>query len=250
MDVLHQSLGTWVKCVDAFVTPSDFTRTKYIAAGWPADKLRVKYNTVGETRSPSQDARRGFVCVSRFSPEKGIDVLLEAWHRAFPQGGEGLALVGSGVSEHRLRSMASAIPGVSFHGQVPPARAVDLLARCRAAVIPSRCYESFSRVVAESFSVGTPVIASSVGALAELVSDGTNGLLSEPGEPAPLAKNLGLLSNSDALVNQFGRAARVTFEERFHPDVTTARLLSIYKIAADSPRSSGRSESPRHMQEV
>ncbi len=229
MDALHHLVGTWLRCVDVFITPSEFTRSKYIEAGWPPEKLVVKYNTVAETLFPRQAHPRGFVCVSRLSPEKGVNVLLEAWRQAFPDGGEGLQIVGSGDSEARLRTAAAGLPGVSFRGQLPRSHVMQLLAQCRAAVIPSLCYETFSRVAGEAFSAGTPVIASRIGALAEIVSDGENGLLTEPGAPSDVTRGLSLIATSDQLTRTLGKRARCHFERKFDPAVTTARLLSIYE---------------------
>ncbi len=233
MDAFHRSIGTWSACVDAFITPSEFTRGKYIEAGWSPDKLFVKYNTVVRREAPDEGCRKGFVCVSRLSDEKGVDVLLEAWQDAFPDGSEGLSIIGSGPAQDRLASYAATIPGVAFLGQIPRHDVVELLSRTRAAVIPSLCYETFSRVVAEAFSVGTPVIASRVGALAEVVTDGEDGLLTEPGSKTDLARALRVLETSSERVCTFGQQARATFEAKFAPEVTTARLLSLYRDAAE-----------------
>lgn len=229
MNALHHFIGTWLKCVDVLITPSEFARSKYVEAGWPPEKLVVKYNTVAGTPLPRHADPKGFVCVSRLSDEKGVDVLLEAWTRAFPDGGEGLQLVGSGDSEARLRIAAAGAPGVSFRGQLPQTDVRQLLARCRAAVVPSLCYETFSRVVGEAFSLGTPVIASRIGALAEIVNDGENGLLIKPGDPRDIARGLTQIATSDELTHTLGRCARGDFEKKFDPAVTTARLLSIYE---------------------
>jgi hypothetical protein len=65
MDGLHGALRTWTRCVDTFIVPSDFTRTKYVEAGWPPDKFAVKYNTALDPGRPDAELRQGFVYVGR-----------------------------------------------------------------------------------------------------------------------------------------------------------------------------------------
>jgi glycosyltransferase involved in cell wall biosynthesis len=204
-------------------------RSKYVEAGWPGERMVVKYNTVAARPRPRHKRPTGFVCVSRLTQEKGIDVLLEAWRRAFPDGGEGLQIVGSGEHENALKGIAADIEGVCFRGQLPMGDVMQLLAECRASVIPSLWYEPFGRVTVEAFSAATSVIASRIGALPEIVRNGENGILVEPGSPSELAQALKNLAGSDRLTQELGERARSDYEANFAPPVTTAKLLSIYE---------------------
>ena len=232
---LHRLLGTWVRCVDIFIAPSGFTRAKYIEAGWPPEKLVVKYNTVAAASNERDPNPRGFVCVSRLTREKGVAVLLDAWRAAFPDGGEGLEIIGSGDSEAVLRQTAETIRGVSFRGQLPREDVMRALGRARAAVMPSLCYEVFPQVIGEAFASGTPVIASRIGALAEVVNEGANGLLAQPGSSADTSRALTLIAGSDDLTRVLGHGAREQFQKKFNPVVTTAQLISIYEAPVKRP---------------
>jgi glycosyltransferase involved in cell wall biosynthesis len=231
MDTLHRLVGTWRRCVDVFITPSQFVRSKYVEAGWPPERIFVKHNTVLEAPPAKSRVPRGFVCISRLSPEKGVSILLEAWQQAFPDGGEGLQIAGSGDAEVELRKIAAPIRGVEFRGQLPRDDVMKLLAKSRAAVIPSLWSEPFGRVVAESFCAGTPVVASRIGALGEIVDHGKNGLLVPPGSPADLAAALETIGSSNQLTLELGERARTDYELKFDPTVTTDRLISIYEAA-------------------
>ena len=90
-DALHSAIGTWSTAVDTYITPSEFARSRYLKAGWPADRIVVKYNTAPDPGTPRPAYDGGFVCLSRLAPEKGVDVLLEAWAQAFPDGGAAAA---------------------------------------------------------------------------------------------------------------------------------------------------------------
>ncbi|HYX84814.1 MAG TPA: glycosyltransferase family 4 protein [Gaiellales bacterium] len=227
-DALHSAIGTWSRAVDTYITPSEFARSRYVKAGWAADRVVVKYNTAPDpgAREPSRDG--GFVCLSRLAPEKGVDVLLDAWGQAFPTGDARLRVVGAGELDSALRSRAARLVGVEFTGQVPRERGLEILADARALVIPSRWYEVFPRIVAEAYALGVPVIASRLGSLAEIVADDRTGLLVDPGDPANLARALRTLAEDAELARRLGVEARRAYERNLSPEATTDRLLEIY----------------------
>jgi glycosyltransferase involved in cell wall biosynthesis len=231
MDALHRVLRTWQRCVDVFVFPSQFARAKYVEAGWPSAKLVVKYNTTLDDAAGRVDGHAGFACISRLTGEKGVDVLLDAWPRAFPEGSQSLRIVGSGDQEAALRTAACRAAGVDFSGRLGRAETLDVLARSLALVVPSRSYEVFPRVVVEAYALGVPVIGARLGALAEIVEDETTGLLFEPGSAEDLADALERLKASPGLAATLGRNARRAYETRFSPEQTTQRLLAIYDAA-------------------
>lgn len=222
-NALHELAGTWLRCVDLFVVPSEFARCKYVEAGWPESRIVVKHNTV-----PVSDVEllRGrwhgsFAYVGRFEPEKGSDLLLAAWADAFPEGGPGLRVIGSSA-------VAVAPRGVELYGRVDRSRALELLAGARALIVPSRLYEVFPRVIVEAYALGVPVIASRIGPLPELVEHGRTGLVFDAKEPAELAEVLRVLARSDGLSRALGAGGRHAYETTFSPARTTARLLEIY----------------------
>jgi glycosyltransferase involved in cell wall biosynthesis len=231
MDVLHGALETWRRCVDVFVCVSEFMRSKYVQAGWSADRLVVKYNTVPTPQVPPIAASGGFVCLSRLTAEKGVDVLLEAWGQAFASGQSQLLIAGSGADEAKLRQRAERLRGVTFGGFMPREVAMQALAGAQAAIVPSLCAETFSRVVAEAFSVGVPVIASRIGALPEIIDHGRTGLLVEPASPAALADALRLIADSDVFRRSLGSQARRAFHVRFSPDAGARKLIDLYAAA-------------------
>jgi glycosyltransferase involved in cell wall biosynthesis len=230
-DALHSAIGTWSSAVDTYITPSEFARSRYVKAGWPADRIAVKYNTAPDPGAPRRAHDGGFLCLSRLYPEKGVDVLLDAWGRAFPGGGERLRVVGSGELDAELRRRAEPLAGVEFTGQLPRDEGLRILSEARALIIPSRWYEVFPRIVAEAYALGIPVVASRLGSLAEIVHDGETGILFDPEDADGLAQALRRLAGDPAEARRLGEQARLEYERNLTPRATVERLLQIYSPA-------------------
>jgi len=228
---LHGRLRTWQTCVDRLIAVSAYQREKYIEAGWPGEKIRVKHNTVLQPPAPTGRPGSAFLCMSRLSAEKGVDVLLEGWRRAFSDGTPSIRLAGSGDQASRLRAEYGGLPGVVFLGQLDRVALFEELSRARAVVVPSRWYEGSPRAVVEAYAAGVPLVASRVGSLTELVEDGVTGLLAAPGDPDELAGALRRLADSDELAARLGEGARARYERSYSPDVTVRELLAIYREA-------------------
>ncbi len=231
-DAVHSRIGTWRSAVDLYLTPSAFTRAQYVAAGWPADRIAVKHNVVTEPSVSRAAPGRGFLCLARLSPEKGVSRMLEAWQRAFPDGGEGLSVVGSGELESQLRSTFDSSHGIEFLGQRSREEVWTMIARARAVIVPSVWYEVFGRTAAEASAAGVPVLAARIGGLPEVVEDGVSGLLFEPDEQQSMAAGLLRLAGDDELCRRLGAAGRKRYEERFSPQATTEGLVAQYRRAA------------------
>jgi glycosyltransferase involved in cell wall biosynthesis len=231
MDGVHTWLRTWHRCIDRLIVLSSFARGKYIEAGWPETKLRIKYNTIADTDLPARRLGHHFLSLSRLDREKGVDVLLEGWHRAFPDGDPPLRIAAGGDDRNELEARYGALRGVRFLGQLDRPNVLELLSTARALVIPSRCYEGFPRVIVEAYAAGVPVVASDIGSLTELVDDHETGLRVRVDDQDDMARALRELAASDDLVALLGRGARAAYERRCSPDVTMAELFCIYREA-------------------
>jgi len=211
----------WNRDVHRFIALSEFQRSKYVAAGFPADRITVKPNFVPAFDGELPSERRGALFVGRLSPEKGVDFLLEAWRRLphIP-----LTIVGGGPERGRLEAIAPR--NVTFTGAVSPASVRTWMLQSAALIVPSQWYEPFGLVVAEAFALGLPVIASRIGALPELVKSGATGVLFEPGNKQDLVD---AVSSSLSGPPRFDAGViRREHSERFSPQVNLARLEGVY----------------------
>jgi glycosyltransferase involved in cell wall biosynthesis len=225
----HRIAGTWRNSVDRYVFPSAFARSLYLQAGWAPERLVVKPNTAPEPGLRREGSGHGFVALSRFSQEKGLDTLLDAWRDS--EIDEPLTLIGSGELDADLRTRAGDLANVEFLGQLSHRDALERLAGARALVVPSRWFEVFPRTIVEAYALGVPVVASRIGSLADVVDDGVTGLLVEPGSAWSLCTALRALAADDARTAQLGTQARRRYDDELAPGPTTRRLLEIYEDA-------------------
>ncbi len=128
--------------------------------------------------------------VGNLSPVKGFDILLEAMK--ILGNGYRLTLVGDGQERTRLETIAAeAQLQVNFTGALAPDKLPEILKRAHLFCLPSRS-ESFGIAALEALGCGTPVVASRVGGLPEIIIQGKNGFLFTPGNARELAHNINL----------------------------------------------------------
>lgn len=224
MLLLHRALGTWQHGVDRYIALNDFCRDRFIAAGLPGERIAVKPNFVAAP-APGDAPRRGFLFVGRLAPEKGLDVLAQAWSACELAGP--LRVAGDGP----LAPLLQGLPRCAALGSLALPQVQAQMARASALVLPSVCLESFPRTLVEAFGAGLPVIASRLGALPGLVEEGRTGLLFTPGDAADLARCLAWAEANPVAMAHMGRAAREVYEARYTPERNLRQLLDIYAAA-------------------
>jgi glycosyltransferase involved in cell wall biosynthesis len=148
------------------------------------------------------------VCYAgRLSAEKGVDDLLRAMAQ-LPARYKAV-IAGDGPEEASLQALAQelGIAGrtffIGFTADVEGA-----MAACDIIAVPSTCYEAFGRSVVEAMNEGVPVVASRIGGMAEVFTDGVEGLYFEPRSVVQLAERLRSLGDTAALRLTMGNAAR------------------------------------------
>jgi glycogen(starch) synthase len=177
------------------------------------------------------------LAVARLVPEKGIDVLVDAFAliaAEFPS--LDLVVAGDGPERGRLDALAAArgLGGrVRFAGFTDRPTTVGLLLGAELVCCPSR-WESFSLVALEAAAAGKAVVAAAAGALPELVRDGETGVLVPSHEPAAWAGALRSLLADPTRAATLGARARARARE-----LTWARVGARYAEALASVRPAG-----------
>jgi glycosyltransferase involved in cell wall biosynthesis len=226
---IHTVKGTWRNAVDLFICLTEFAREKFLSAGFPASKLIVKSNFVYPDSGPGQGSEGYALFVGRLSTEKGLLTLLSAWEKV--QSTRTLKIVGEGPLMGPVQAACERNDSIQLLGARSATEVGALMGKASVLIFPSEWYETFGRVAIESFAKGTPVVASRLGAMAELIQDGYTGLLFEPRNPEDLAMKLQwLFDNSDKLTEMRG-AARLEYETKYTAEKNLTVLLDAYRQA-------------------
>jgi len=226
MLVVHRLLKTWAEKVDVYIALTEFARRKFIEGGLPAEKIVVKPNFVYPDPGSGEHKGNFALFVGRFSKEKGVRTLLSAWRllKGIP-----LKIVGDGplmaeVKEHVERERLV----IEVLGWRPREEVFALMQAASFLLFPSEWYEGFPMAIAEAFACGLPVIASKLGAMAEIIEDGRTGLLFEPKNPEDLAAKVEWLLSHPQELAWMSKEARAEYEAKYTAERNYEMLMAIY----------------------
>jgi len=227
----HRKQGTWQHKVNRFIALTEFAKSKFVAAGFPADKIAVKANFLHD---PLPELfRRNFddssfaLFVGRISEEKGIKTLIKSWSTL--DDNIHLKVAGSGPLEDLLHGKQN----VSVLGQQNKIEINKLMKQAAFLVLPSECYEGFPLVLVEAFAHGLPVLASRLGSMADIIKDGETGVLFTPGDAADLANKAKWMLENPQQLQKLGDNARRAYLEKYTAEQNYAELMGIYKEAME-----------------
>ena len=184
------------------------------------------------TRRPAGAAPH-VVFLGRIWAKKGAFALVEAWAKAGGSAGH-LTMAGDGEPE-RARQAARELgvaDSVTVHGWLSPDEVADLLADADVLALPSE-NEGQPMVVLEAMSRGLAVLATRVGGIPELVTDGVEGLLVPPDDAGALADALGELLADEGRRRALGEAGAARERAEFAADTVAARIEDLYHEVLD-----------------
>lgn len=169
-----------------------------------------------------QTGRRGWIVVSRLTPEKGVVDLVRAW----PQDKD-LTVVGSGPEMSNIALAANTKPRIRLIPSLPRSEIRDLLSKHLGFVLPSRWHEVAPQVVVEAMCAGLPIVAFADNDVAPTVeAAGAGRAYSDADE---LENALGEVeSNWDS----YNLQARSTYLHEWTPDIWQERILDLYRKVA------------------
>lgn len=226
---IHRRRMTWQTKVDRYIALTSFGKALFVRAGLPADKICVKPNF---TPSLPVHARRGAIAdyalfVGRLTPQKGVGVLLAAWQEMPID----LHVVGSGPLSDAVKRAAAANSRIQYLGHLDRREVDNELAAAAFLVFPSLSYETFGLALIEALAQGTPIVASRIGAAAEIVHDGETGLHFTPDDPSDLAEKAAWLAKHPAARATMGERGYRDFLRHYTAERNLAVLLNTYAEA-------------------
>ncbi|MEU7844781.1 glycosyltransferase [Micromonospora sp. NPDC049114] len=247
--------GTW-RSVDRFIALTTAIADHLRDYGIPDDRIVVKPNAVPDPGRPTP-LGDGFLYMARLSPEKGVDLLLDAWRR-HPVGTLGtLRVAGDGELRPLVEAAVAERPDVVYLGQLDRAGVRAAVEASAVVIAASMWHDVLPTVIIEALASGRPVLGTALGGIpylvgadaphepagtgpaetASAVAGGGGGPVMPAGiglgeagwvvapEPAALAAALPV---ARAGASGLALAARARYERTFHPDVVTKQLIDIY----------------------
>jgi len=238
VEAFHKYIGTWKNKIDAYIALTEFGKKKFVECGLPGKKIFVKPNFLPNPPKPEYSHNGYAAYLGRLSVEKGLDTLVEAFKRleSLTDHSLVLKLIGDGPLRKEIEDKLKddSISNVELTGRKDFDECIRVLKSTRLVIMPSLCYEGFPMTIREAFACGKPVIASRLGALAELVEDGKTGLLFEPGNPKDLASKIKWMLDNESACIEMGKNARRVFEEKYTAEKNYEMLMKIYGSVLNS----------------
>lgn len=227
-----------LRSVDVILSPSEFLRKVFIASGI-VSSARIRYQahghdvtaaTKGQYKTSSSTIR--FAYIGRIVPYKGIHLLIEAFKKLPEKASATLDIYGD-LTElptyvQELQGLAGSVSTIHFQGRFPRQEIGSVLSSVDVLILPSLWYENAPVVIAEAFAARTPVVATDLGGMAEIVRHEQNGLLFQRGSIDDLARQLErFVTEPDLLVrlrSSIGQVKSVE-EEAFELEVIYQNIV-------------------------
>ncbi len=245
----HWKLSWLKKYIPAFIVPSEVVKKELAVAGFPENRIRLIPNGVDLTcfkqveKVKKKELREKLalpmpmlsIYTGRMEPGKGLETLLSAWELVFHEVPLAyLLLVGDGSLRKSLIDSLSdktCRQQVIFTGTVD--NVADYLQAADIFILPSLA-EGLSNSLLEAMSSGLAVVASDIGGINELVKNGVNGLLAEPGDPASLSCQLVSLLRAPGEINRLGQEAHQTIIKNYSIENVTEQYNNLYQELKES----------------
>lgn len=224
----HQHTRWYQRFVTTFIVPSRYLEKEMIQNGFSKEQICVVPFGVDITRfTPAVESEPRFVLyVGRLSNEKGVMSVLEIAKR-LPD--ISFKIVGTGPQAKSLHRVGHQLKNVTFIGFTQGEALVRLYQEAFVTLIPSRVHETFGLTAIESMACGTPVIASRVGALPEIIKDHRTGFLVAPLDVSAWTEAVMRLVYDQDLRRQFSLEARTRIAKHFNDQDHWSQIVRVYQ---------------------
>ncbi|MCP3945126.1 MAG: glycosyltransferase [Desulfobacteraceae bacterium] len=207
-------------------------------AGWPKEKLIniPTFTDINKFQPTSDFKKSNYICyLGRLDEPKGIDILIKAFSKIKKQTSTDLVLKiagkGSQFYTEKLKKTAKENGldnSIHFVGQLDNIKIPNFLGNALLTVVPSLWYENLPNSILESYSCGTPVVASDLGSLSGCVTQGITGSLFKTGSTNELAKKIWLLLDDKNLLAEMAINSRIEALDKYSPKTHMGLLEDLF----------------------
>ena len=224
---VHHWAKTWRHC-NRFIVLTHYAKDIFMRSklGLREEQVAVKPNFTSLPFIPMTERGDHFLYAGRFSEEKGIQLMLDLF-ATLPHK---IKFAGDGPMKDEVVAACAAYSNMEYLGVLKKDELLNELAAASALLFPSIWFEGMPLTIIEAFACSTPVIASRLGAMDDMVTPHVNGLHFEAGDSDSLRAAINEWRALSAQEKEaYQNKARQTYEELYTPQKNAEQLLAIYK---------------------
>lgn len=226
---LHRKSGTW-NLIDRYMVLAEFSRKLFISSTLPVDhnKFVVKPNFFDPiTLTQTANREDHFLYIGRLSSEKGIINLIQAVSGTPVK----LKIAGTGPQLPEVKEYIAHNSNLTYLGLLNKSEIAIELATCKALMVPSVCYEGGVPItILEAMSYYTPILASNIGAIPDIIKPGETGFLFDPQTAESVLDSIAQLNLlSEEQHKDLVQQAYRVYEGHFTRDIVIRKLRSEYQ---------------------
>lgn len=228
---LHYKIGTW-GLASQFIFVSKFSKNIFEQSALAKynSKFTYKPNFMEAPVLPFSRQEDYFIFIGRLTEEKGIDVLIQSCNAYNYK----LIIIGDGDMKDEVVKLADQHDKVTYLGFKDKTTIIDYLSKAKALIFPSIWFEGMPLTIIESFAVSTPVIASNLGAMSEMIEDNVNGYHFVANDVVDLVSKIKHIQQLD--INDYQRLRETTklnFDNTYTTQLNYKLLTAIYQKAIE-----------------
>ncbi len=225
---IHRKLGMIEEHVDLYISPSEYLKKQLSKHNLTENKIKVIPHFLYDFNDSSIKVGEYALYVGRLSKEKGIYTLIKAFEK---DKSRILKVVGDGEEYNNIKKYIddNKLTNVELIGFKSGNDLERLYKEARLIIIPSECYEAFGLTAIEAFCYKKPVLASSIGAIPEIVKDNHTGWLFEYGNVDSLSAKLNEIWNDSDRIKRFGENCYEYANENFSKEQFLEKFNTIVK---------------------
>jgi len=224
---LHDKLGTW-KQVNMYLIFSNFMKSLILKSkkNIKESRIAIKVNAIEDPNIINIVRGNNFVFIGRLSIEKGIKTLLAAF---VDRPDYKLEIYGDGPLIEEVKNAVNNSNNIQYRGFQNKDVLNQALASSQALIVPSIWFEGMPMTVLEAYAAGTPVLASKIGVLNEMIINGETGFHFAPGEVENLIKILDKFSGlSDQSKQEISKNCIKEYNKKYTLENNIKSLEMIY----------------------
>lgn len=222
---LSRKKNRWTDYIGGFIVLTKFGLQKHIESGLDPKRIFIKPNFIRDPLGKGEQIQsgNGAIFIGRLSNEKGIQTLIKSWETInYP-----LTIIGKGPLQQMVAEAGN--KNINYLGQLSHKSIFEELRKSAFVVFPSICYEAFPLVILEGFAMGKPIVASNIGAMAEIIEDGKTGIHFRPGDADDLAAKVKSLIQTPEQITKMALAVRQEYQNKYTEQKNYEKHMEIYQ---------------------